>query len=158
MLEVGQKIDNFTLLNQDGDKISLDSFRGKNIVLYFYPKDNTAGCTKQACLYRDRQAIFNQNNIVVLGISKDSVKSHLNFRLKHDLNFNILSDENLDVIKYFDVWKEKSMYGKKYFGVNRTTFLINEDGILLEIISKPKVATDADDVLKYFNINYDIPN
>ncbi len=117
MPEVGKKAPDFTLLNQDGKKISLKDFKGKKIVLYFYPKDNTSGCTKEACSFRDDFPKFKKTDAVILGVSPDSVSSHKKFAEKYNLPFNLLADEDKKIVQLYDVWKEKSMYGKKYMGV-----------------------------------------
>lgn len=147
MLKPGMKAPDFSLLNDKGEEISLKDFKGKKVVLYFYPKDDTSGCTKEACDFRDKIKVFEKNKIVIIGVSKDSVKSHDKFRKKYNLPFMLLSDENLDVLKKYDVWKEKSMYGRKYMGIERTTFIIDEKGIIKEIYSKVKVEGHVDDVL-----------
>lgn len=141
------KAPDFSLLNDKGEEISLKDFKGKKVVLYFYPKDDTSGCTKEACDFRDKIKVFEKNKIVVIGVSKDSVKSHDKFRKKYNLPFMLLSDENLDVLKKYDVWKEKSMYGRKYMGIERTTFIIDEKGVIKEIYSKVKVDGHVDEVL-----------
>lgn len=147
MLKPGMKAPDFSLLNDKGEEISLKDFKGKKVVLYFYPKDDTSGCTKEACDFRDKIKVFEKNKIVVIGVSKDSVKSHDKFRKKYNLPFMLLSDENLDVLKKYDVWKEKSMYGRKYMGIERTTFIIDEKGVIKEIYSKVKVDGHVDEVL-----------
>lgn len=139
MPEVGKKAPDFTLLNQDGKKISLKDFKGKKIVLYFYPKDNTSGCTKEACSFRDDFPKFKKTDAVILGVSPDSVSSHKKFAEKYDLPFNLLADEDKKIVQLYDVWKEKSMYGKKYMGVERTTYIIDEEGKIKKIFNKVKV-------------------
>ena len=126
MLKPGMKAPDFSLLNDEGQKFSIKDLKGKKVILYFYPKDDTSGCTKEACDFRDSIKVFEKKNAVIIGISKDSVKSHQKFKSKYKLPFTLLSDENLDVLKKYDVWKEKSMYGRKYMGVERTTFIIDE--------------------------------
>lgn len=148
MLKVKDVAPDFTLPNQKGELRSLSEFRGQYVVLYFYPKDNTPGCTTQACAYRDRMSEFKQNNIKVFGISKDDQASHVKFEADQNLNFEILSDEALTAIQAYDVWKEKSMYGKKYFGVERTTFVVDPEGKLAAIFPKADPESDADTVLK----------
>ncbi|MBT8378197.1 MAG: thioredoxin-dependent thiol peroxidase [Ignavibacteria bacterium] len=128
------------LKNQDGKDISLNEFKGNNIVLYFYPKDNTSGCTKEACNFRDEFPKFRNLNAVILGVSPDSVESHLKFKDKNNLPFDLLSDEKKEVLKKYGVWKEKSMYGRKYMGVERTTFIIDKKGKIAKIF--PKVNVD----------------
>jgi peroxiredoxin Q/BCP len=147
MVEVGKKAPDFTLLNQDGKKVKLSEFVGKNIVLYFYPKDNTPGCTQEACNFRDIFPNLNKLNTVVIGISPDSVESHKKFAEKFNLPFNLLSDTNHNVLKKYGVWKEKNMCGKKYMGVERTTFIINKDRIVKKIIQKVKVPNHHNEVL-----------
>lgn len=139
MPEVGKKAPDFTLLNQDGKKISLKDFKGKKVVLYFYPKDNTSGCTKEACSFRDDFPKFKKTDAVILGVSPDSVSSHKKFAEKYDLPFNLLADEDKKIVQLYDVWKEKSMYGKKYMGVERTTYIIDEEGKIKKIFNKVKV-------------------
>ncbi len=148
MLKVGQKAPQFTLPDQDGKKISLKDYLGKVVVLYFYPKDMTSGCTKEACDFRDEFPNFRKLNIEVIGISKDSIKSHQNFIAKHNLPFTLLSDEEIKVVDKYDVWKEKSMYGRKYMGIERTTFLIDEDGKILKIYEKVKVNGHVENIIK----------
>lgn len=143
MPEEGKKAPVFTLKNQDGKSVSLKDFNGKKVVLYFYPKDDTSGCTKEACSFRDGFPEFNNLNAVILGISPDSVESHKKFAEKYNLPFTLLSDEPREVIEKYEVWKEKNNYGKKYMGVERTTFLIDENGIISKIF--PKVKVDGHD-------------
>ena len=147
MLEVGSQAPDFTLQNQDGESVSLSDYKGKKVILYFYPKDNTPGCTKQACGFAENYPQFVEKGAVVLGISKDSVKSHKKFQEKYHLPFTILSDEELKVIKAYDVWKEKNMYGKKVMGVVRTTYLIDEDGIIIKAFDKVKAADNPTQML-----------
>lgn len=147
MLEQGIKAPDFTLKDKDGKEVSLSDFLGKKVVLYFYPRDNTPGCTKQACGFRDNYDKYKDNDIVVIGISKDSEKSHSNFINKHDLPFILLSDPELKAIQSYDVWKEKNMYGKKSMGVVRTTYIIDEQGNIEKVYGKVKAATNAEDVL-----------
>ena len=138
-IKMGLKAPSFKLNNQDGKKVSLTDFKGKNIVLYFYPKDNTSGCTKEACNFRDEFPKFGKLNAVILGVSPDSVESHLKFKNKYKLPFDLLSDEKKEVLKKYDVWKEKSMYGRKYMGVERTTFIVDGNGKIAKIFPKVKV-------------------
>ena len=138
MIEVGMKAPDFELLNQDNELVKLSDYLGKKVILYFYPKDNTAGCSAQACGFSALYPQFLEKDAVVLGVSKDSVKSHQKFKEKYNLGFTLLSDESLDVIKAYDVWKEKNMYGKKVMGVVRTTFLIDENGYIVKIFNKVK--------------------
>ena len=148
MLEEGKKAPAFSLFNQDGNKISLKDISGKKIVLYFYPKDDTSGCTKEACSFRDAFPKFKKSDAIILGVSPDSVKSHKKFAEKYDLNFDLLADEDKKVVQLYNVWKEKSMYGKKYMGVERTTFIIDEKGKIKKIFSKVKVDGHEKEVLE----------
>lgn len=148
MLEVGIKAPDFTLLDQNGDSISLSSFSGKKVILYFYSKDNTPGCTKQACSYAQSYPDFKEKNTIVIGISKDTVVSHKKFEQKYQLPFILLANPELDVLQKYDVWKEKNMYGRKVMGVVRTTYLINEAGIIEKAFTKVKAADDGERMLK----------
>ena len=148
MLEEGMKAPAFSLFNQDGNKVSLKDISGKKIVLYFYPKDDTSGCTKEACSFRDAFPKFKKSDAIILGVSPDSVKSHKKFAEKYDLNFDLLADEDKKVVQLYNVWKEKSMYGKKYMGVERTTFIIDEKGKIKKIFSKVKVDGNEKEVLE----------
>ncbi len=148
MLKVGNKAPNFNLMNQNGEKISLKNFLGKKVVLYFYPKDMTSGCTKQACDFRDNIKKYEKKNAVVIGVSADTVQSHKKFAEKHDLPFTLLSDEKKTTLQKYGVWKEKSMYGRKYFGIERTTFIINEKGRIEKIYYKVKVSNQISAVLQ----------
>ena len=147
MLEVGAKAPDFTLPDQNGDLHSLSEYKGKKIILYFYPKDNTAGCTKQACGFAERYPQFIEKGAVVLGISKDSVASHKNFEEKYGLPFTILSDPELVAIQAYDVWQEKKNYGKTYMGVVRTTYLIDEEGKIAKAFDKVKAADNPEQML-----------
>lgn len=140
MLEIGTKAPSFTLPDQNGEIHSLEEFKGKKVILYFYPRDNTPGCTKQACGFGELYPQFQEKGAVVIGISKDSVKSHKKFEEKFNLPFTLLSDPELAAIQGYDVWKEKNMYGKKSMGVVRTTYLIDEDGIIVKALGKVKAA------------------
>ena len=148
MLEIGTKAPDFTLLDQNGENVSLNDFRGKKVILYFYPKDSTPGCTKQACAFSELNPHFIEANAQIIGISKDSVASHKRFEQKYQLPFILLSDSELEVIKSYDVWKEKNMYGKKVMGVVRSTYLINEEGIIEKAFTKVKAADDAERMLR----------
>lgn len=148
MLETGSKAPNFSLPDQNGGIHTLEEYRGKKVILYFYPKDNTSGCTKQACGFGERYPLFQEKGAVVIGISKDSVKSHKNFETKHNLPFTILSDTELDTIKSYDVWKEKKNYGKTYMGILRTTYLIDEKGIIVKGIDKVKASDNPQQMLE----------
>lgn len=147
MLEIGTKAPDFTLLDQNGDSVSLSEFSGKKVILYFYSKDNTPGCTKQACNYSENYLAFKEKNIVVIGISKDTVVAHKKFEEKYQLPFILLANSELDVLESYDVWKEKNMYGRKVMGVVRTTYLINEEGIIEKAFTKVKAADDASRML-----------
>ena len=147
MLEVGMKAPNFTLPDKNGNMVSLSDFLGKKVVLYFYPKDNTPGCTRQACAFALKNKEIENKNAVVIGISKDSVNSHLNFATKHNLPFVLLSDSELSVIQAYGVWQEKKLYGKTSMGVVRTTFLIDEQGNIQAVMPKVKPDTNADEIL-----------
>ncbi len=148
MLKVGTEAPSFTLPDKNGKSVSLSDFKGKKVVLYFYPKDNTSGCTKQACAYAAHNADFESKGAVVIGISKDSPKSHLGFAEKYGLPFVLLSDTETCVLQSYDVWKEKSMYGKKYFGVVRSTYIIDENGVIIGAYEKVKPESDAENMLK----------
>lgn len=148
MIKEGMKAPDFKLKNQDGETISLKDYKGKNVVLYFYPKDNTSGCTKEACNFRDEFPKFKNLDAVILGVSPDSVASHKKFAQKYDLPFTLLSDEEKKVLGEYGVWKEKSMYGKKYMGVERTTVIIDENGKIKKIFPKVKVDGHNDEVLE----------
>lgn len=147
MLEIGTKAPEFSLPDQNGIIHTLEEYRGKKVVLYFYPKDNTPGCTKQACGFAQRYPQFMEKGAVVIGISKDSVASHKKFEQNHSLPFTILSDTELSTIKAYDVWKEKNNYGKVSMGVVRTTYLIDEEGIIIKANDKVKAADDPEKML-----------
>ncbi|MBO7452294.1 MAG: thioredoxin-dependent thiol peroxidase [Clostridiales bacterium] len=147
MLEIGTKAPDFTLQDQNGETHSLASYKGKKVILYFYPKDNTSGCTKQACGYSERYPQIISKGAVVLGISKDSVASHKKFETNHNLKFTLLSDPDRKVIEAYDVWKEKKNYGKVSMGVVRTTYLIDEKGIIVMANDKVKAAEDPENML-----------
>ncbi len=149
MLEVGKKAPLFSLPNVDGKKVSLKDYLGRNVVLYFYPKDMTSGCTKEACDFRDLFPNFNSSNTVIIGISVDSISSHQKFIDKYNLPFILLSDEKKEVVDKYGVWKEKSMYGKKYMGIERTTFIIDKEGKIRKIYNKVKVDGHAKEVLEF---------
>ena len=147
MLEIGTAAPDFTLPDQDGIVRSLSDYRGSKVILYFYPKDMTAGCTKQACAFGELFPQFREKGAVVLGVSKDSVASHKRFEEKHGLPFTLLSDPEKEVIQAYDVWKEKKLYGKVSFGVVRTTYLIDEDGIIVRAFDKVKAADNPRQML-----------
>ena len=138
-LKVGDKAPAFKLKNQDGETISLSDLKGKPVVLYFYPKDDTTGCTKEACNFRDEFPKFGKMKAEIIGISTDSVDSHKKFADKFKLPFNLLADEKKEIVEKYDVWKEKNMYGRKYMGIERTTFIIDAEGTISKIFPKVKV-------------------
>lgn len=148
MLEIGTKAPDFTLPDQNGTMHSLSEFKGKKVILYFYPKDNTSGCTKQACAFGELYPQFTEKGATVIGISKDSVASHKKFESNYSLPFTLLSDTELTAIKAYDVWKEKSMYGKKYMGIERSTYLIDENGIIVKAFAKVKAPENPARMLK----------
>jgi peroxiredoxin Q/BCP len=145
--KVGDRAPAFSLPTGDGKTVSLKDFKGKKVVLYFYPKDNTSGCTKEACSFRDNMAILKRKGAMVLGVSADSVDSHRKFADKFDLPFPLLSDEKKEMLKTYGVWKEKSMYGKKYYGIERTTYVIDEKGTITHIFPKVKVDGHTEEIL-----------
>ena len=147
MLETGTKAPDFSLPDQNGSTVRLSDFQGKKVVLYFYPKDNTPGCTRQACAFAASYEQFKAQDIVVIGISKDSVASHLKFSQKHDLPFILLSDPELQAIQAYGVWQEKKLYGKVSMGVVRTTYIIDEQGIIEKVMPKVKPDTNAAEIL-----------
>ncbi|MDD6186496.1 MAG: thioredoxin-dependent thiol peroxidase [Oscillospiraceae bacterium] len=147
MLEVGTKAPDFTLPDQNGVNHSLSDYRGKKVILYFYPKDNTSGCTKQACAYTERYPHFLEKGVEILGVSKDSVASHKKFEEKQNLGFTLLSDTEKEVIMRYDCWKEKKLYGKVSMGVVRTTYLIDENGVIIKANDKVKARDDAENML-----------
>lgn len=149
MLEAGTKAPDFTLFDKNGESVRLSDFLGKKIVLYFYPKDNTPGCSRQACAFAQSYDAFRNKDVVVIGISKDSVASHLKFAQKYDLPFILLSDPELQAIQAYDVWKEKKLYGKTGFGVVRSTYIIDEQGIIEKVMPKVKPDTNAAEILAY---------
>ena len=147
MLKIGEKAPDFTLLDKDGRQVRLSDFLGKRVVLYFYPKDNTPGCTRQACAFAGAYAGFREKNVEVIGISRDSVASHQKFAEKHGLNFILLSDPERVAIEAYGVWQEKKLYGKVSLGVVRTTFLIDEEGKIAKVMPKVKPDTNATEIL-----------
>lgn len=147
-LEIGLNAPDFTLPTDAGITLSLKELKGKNVILYFYPKDDTSGCTAQACQFRDMLLDFSNTNAVILGVSRDPVKSHQKFRDKYGLSYPLLADESGEVCQQYGVWVEKSMYGRKYFGIERTTFLIDANGVIRQVWSKVKVPGHAEIVLK----------
>ena len=153
MLEVGTKAPEFTLPDKDGNPVSLTDFAGKKVVLYFYPKDNTPGCTRQACAFAGAYEEFKKIDVVVIGVSKDSAASHQKFAEKHGLPFILLSDPELTAIQAYGVWQEKKLYGKVSMGVVRSTFVINENGMIEKVMPKVKPDTNAAEILAYLNTN-----
>ena len=149
MLEIGMKAPDFSLPDKDGNTVRLSDFQGKKVVLYFYPKDNTPGCTRQACAFAASYEQFKTQDIVVIGISKDSAASHLKFAQKYDLPFILLSDPELQAIQAYGVWQEKKLYGKVSMGVVRTTYIIDEQGNIEKVMPKVKPDTNAADILTY---------
>ena len=147
MLEVGTKAPQFTLQDQDGNTVSLSDFAGKRVVLYFYPKDNTPGCTRQACAFAGAYEAFKAKDIAVIGVSKDSTASHKKFAEKYGLPFILLADPELQAITAYGVWKEKKLYGKVSMGVVRSTYIIDENGVIAHAMPKVKPDTNAADVL-----------
>ena len=149
MLESGVKAPEFTLFDKDGNSVSLSDFAGRKVVLYFYPRDNTPGCTRQACAFAGSYTAFKSLDAVVIGVSKDSVASHAKFALKYDLPFILLADPELQAIKAYDVWQEKKNYGKVSMGVVRTTYVIDENGMIEKVMPKVKPDTNAQEILAY---------
>lgn len=149
MLKAKMRAPDFTLSDQNGDTVRLEDFRGKRVVLYFYPKDNTPGCTRQACAFAASYEQFQAQNVVVIGVSKDSVASHLKFAQKNELPFILLSDPELQAIQAYDVWQEKKLYGKVSMGVVRTTYVIDEQGIIEKVMPKVKPDTNPAQILEY---------
>ena len=148
MLNIGMKAPDFTLNDQNGHPVSLSDFLGKKVVLYFYPKDNTPGCTRQACAFAGAYGAFREKGVEVIGISKDSVASHVKFAEKYNLPFVLLSDPDLIAIKAYGVWQEKKLYGKVSFGVVRTTYVIDEKGFVERVMPKVKPDTNAAEILE----------
>ena len=151
MLKAGMKAPDFTLMDKDGRQVSLSDFAGKKVVLYFYPKDNTPGCTRQACAFAGAYRQFEALGVQVIGISKDSIKSHQNFAAKYELPFLLLSDPELQAIQAYDVWKEKKLYGKVSMGVLRSTYIIDENGMIEKAMEKVKPDTNAAEILEYLS-------
>ena len=149
MLAVGTKAPDFTLNDQNGAEVRLSDFLGRKIVLYFYPKDNTPGCTHQACAFAGSYTAFQEQDVAVIGVSKDSVASHVKFAQKYDLPFILLSDPDLQAIQAYDVWQEKKLYGKVSMGVVRSTYIIDENGVIEKVMPKVKPDTNAAEILAY---------
>ena len=152
MLKTGDKAPYFALKDKDGVEVKLSDFAGRKVVVYFYPKDNTPGCTRQACAFAGAYDIFTDNNVVVIGISKDSAASHAKFAEKYELPFILLSDPELKAIQAYGVWQEKKNYGKISMGVVRTTFIIGEDGMIEKVMPKVKPDTNAEDIIDYLGL------
>jgi thioredoxin-dependent peroxiredoxin len=150
MLTEGIKAPAFTGKDQDGNKISLADFKGKKLVLYFYPEDDTPTCTEQACNLRDNYALLRKNGFEVVGVSPDAGAKHLKFQTKYKLPFTLIADPEMKIINKYGVWGEKNMYGRKYMGIIRNTFVINEKGIIQTIIRKPKVKQHAEEIIRKF--------
>jgi peroxiredoxin Q/BCP len=146
-VEAGKKAPDFSATTDGGGKVKLSDFKGKNVILYFYPKDDTPGCTKEACGFRDAKPNFSKAKAVVLGVSKDSVARHDKFRDKYDLNFPLLSDEDGKICEKYGTWIEKSLYGRKYMGIDRATFLIDSTGVVRNVWRKVKVPGHVEEVL-----------
>ncbi len=148
MLKEGDKIPSFSVQNSKGDTITNDNIKGKKVILYFYPKDDTSGCTKEAQSFTEHKPEFDKKNIEIYGISKDSVKKHEKFCAKYEFQHELLSDENSSLCEDFGVWKEKSMYGKKYMGIVRSTFLVDENGTIIKSWENVKVPGHVENVLE----------
>mgnify|MGYP000908670476 FL=1 len=148
MLEKGTKAPEFSLPDENGEIRNLSDYKGKKLILYFYPKDNTPGCTKQACGFGELYPQFGEKGVEIVGISKDSVASHKKFKEKYSLPFTILSDTELQTIKAYDVWKEKKLYGKTFMGIVRTTYLIDENGVIIKAMDKVKAAENPEEMLE----------
>ena len=151
MLQIGKQVDNFTLMDENSEPVSLEDFKGRKVIVYFYPKDNTPGCTTEACSFRDEYLQIQEKNAVVIGISGDSSKSHRNFKTKHDLPFILLSDPEKKVIRYFGAWGEKKNYGKTYEGIIRSTFILDEEHKVQFVFQKVKTKNHALAVLEEMN-------
>ena len=149
MLDAGMKAPDFTLQDQNGAEVRLTDFAGRKVVLYFYPKDNTPGCSRQACAFAGSYAAFKERDVVVIGVSKDSVASHVKFAQKYELPFILLSDPELQAIQAYDVWQEKKLYGKVSMGVVRSTYIIDEQGMIEKVMPKVKPDTNAAEILAY---------
>lgn len=150
MLKEGDKAPDFKAKDQNGNTVKLSALQGNRVVLYFYPKDDTPGCTKEACSFRDADDVYKQKGIKVLGVSIDDEKSHQKFISKYELPFDLIADTDKEIVEKYGVWGEKSMYGKKYMGTHRKTFLIDEKGKIVKIFDKVKVGEHADEVLAAF--------
>ncbi|RIH64351.1 thioredoxin-dependent thiol peroxidase [Mariniphaga sediminis] len=151
-LKVGSKAPDFSGVNQEGEKVGLSDFSGKKLVLYFYPKDNTPGCTAESCNLNENYDVWLEKGFEVLGVSPDSVKSHQKFRDKYGLKFDLIADTDKNIAQAYGVWAEKSMFGKKYMGILRTTFVVDENGIIREIFDKVKTKDHTDQIFKKMNL------
>lgn len=147
-INVGEVAPNFTLTNKEGNEVSLSDYKGSKVVLYFYPKDNTPGCTTEACDFRDRMKDFSDKNVVILGVSKDSAKSHTNFTTKYNLPFELLSDTDGEVCEAYGIWQLKKNYGKEYMGIVRSTYVIDEAGLVEQVYKVTRVKGHVDKVLE----------
>ena len=152
MLNIGDKAPGFTLRDKDGRTVSLSDFKGRKVVLYFYPKDNTPGCSRQACAFAGAYDIFSDNGVVVIGVSKDSEASHQKFAEKYELPFILLSDPEKEAIQAYGVWQEKKNYGKVSMGVVRSTFIIDEGGLIEKVMPKVKPDTNAEEIIDYLGL------
>jgi len=148
MLQIGHKAPSFKGINQNSETVSLSDFKGKKVILYFYPKDNTPGCTVEACSLNDKTAYFLEKGIVVIGVSADSVQSHLKFADKFGLTFNLISDTEKEILQAYEVWGEKKNYGKSYMGIIRTTYVISEEGVIEAVFPKVDTKTHAEQIIK----------
>ena len=151
MLKAGMKAVNFSLPDADGNIHHLSDYQGNKVVLYFYPKDMTSGCTKQACAFRDVYDEYKEKGLILIGVSKDDEKSHKKFIEKHELPFLLLSDVDTEVCQAYGVWVEKSLYGNRYMGIQRATFIIDEQGIIIKVFEKASPKENANDILKFLN-------
>ena len=152
MLKAGDKAPQFALADKDGNTVKLEDFSGRKVVLYFYPKDSTPGCTRQACAFAGAYDIFTDNGVVIIGVSKDSAASHAKFAEKYELPFILLSDPKLEAIQAYGVWQEKKNYGKVSMGVVRTTFIIDENGLIEKVMPKVKPDTNAEEIIEYLGL------
>jgi peroxiredoxin Q/BCP len=152
MPEIGDRAPHFEGLTQGGDLVSLDNYKGKRLALYFYPRDNTPGCTKQACNLRDNYTLLQKHNVEILGVSDDGVESHEKFAGKYELPFPLLADTDKLALNAYGTYGEKKMYGRSYMGTLRKTFLIDEEGVIVDIIEKPKVGAHSEEIIKRFGL------
>lgn len=152
MLQAGDKAPSFKGINQKGETISLSDFKGKKVILYFYPKDNTPGCTAEACSLNDKTAFFLEKGIVVIGVSADSVQSHQKFAEKYELAFNLISDTEKELLQAYEAWGEKKNYGKVYMGIIRTTYVISEEGVIEAVFPKVDTKTHAEQIMKVLGL------